>query len=87
MILGVGDAVPTINYRVDYLRPATGHEIRARAMVRRAGRTVGSRFQYLPELRCVVFQEGHNYGGALNGDGKRPGRLLMIFPVPVIVPR
>ena len=43
-----------------------------------AGRTVGSRFQYLPELRCVVFQEGHNYGGAVNGDGKRPGRLLMM---------
>ena len=43
-----------------------------------SGRTVGSRFQYLPELRCVVFQEGHNYGGAVNGDGKRPGRLLMM---------
>jgi uncharacterized protein (TIGR00369 family) len=40
LILGVGDAVPTINYRVDYLRPATGREIRARAVVRRAGRTV-----------------------------------------------
>jgi len=41
LILSVGDAVPTINYRVDYLRPATGREIRARAIVRRAGRTVG----------------------------------------------
>jgi len=43
-----------------------------------AGRTIGSRFQYLPELRCVVFQEGHNYSGGLNGDGKRPGRFLMM---------
>ena len=41
LILSVGDAVPTINYRVDYLRPATGSELRARATVRRAGRTVG----------------------------------------------
>ena len=41
LILSVGDAVPTINYRVDYLRPAMGREIRARAVVRRAGRRVG----------------------------------------------
>ena len=41
LILSVGDAVPTINFRVDYLRPAIGKEVRARATVRRAGRTVG----------------------------------------------
>jgi uncharacterized protein (TIGR00369 family) len=41
LILSVGDAVPTINFRVDYLRPAIGKELRARATVRRAGRTVG----------------------------------------------
>jgi uncharacterized protein (TIGR00369 family) len=33
--------VPTINFRVDYLRPAGGAYLIARAKVRRAGRTVG----------------------------------------------
>ncbi len=39
MILGGG--VPTINFRTDYLRPATGASLLATASVRRAGRTVG----------------------------------------------
>jgi uncharacterized protein (TIGR00369 family) len=34
-------AVPTINFRVDYLRPATHTALTATAWVRRAGRTVG----------------------------------------------
>jgi uncharacterized protein (TIGR00369 family) len=33
--------VPTINLRVDYLRPATGSYLIGKAVVRRAGRTVG----------------------------------------------
>lgn len=33
--------VPTINFRVDYLRPSTGAFLVASATVRRAGRTVG----------------------------------------------
>jgi uncharacterized protein (TIGR00369 family) len=33
--------VPTINLRIDYLRPATGDYLSATASVRRAGRTVG----------------------------------------------
>ena len=41
LVLSVGDAVPTINYRVDYLRPAHGDAVTARAVVRRAGRTIG----------------------------------------------
>lgn len=36
----LGRAVPTINLRVDYLRPAGGDEMVATAIVRRAGRTV-----------------------------------------------
>ncbi len=36
----LGRAVPTINLRVDYLRPAGGEEMVATATVRRAGRTV-----------------------------------------------
>jgi len=38
-ILGFG--VPTINIRIDYLRPAANTGLRARARVRKAGRTVG----------------------------------------------
>ncbi len=36
----VRGAVPTINFRVDYLRPSTGPYLVARARVRRSGRTV-----------------------------------------------
>tara|TARA_B100000676_G_scaffold301057_1_gene347658 strand:+ start:9912 stop:10331 length:420 start_codon:yes stop_codon:yes gene_type:complete len=41
MGLHVGAPVPTINYRVDYLRPAMNTDLYAVATVRRAGRTVG----------------------------------------------
>jgi uncharacterized protein (TIGR00369 family) len=41
LVLKVGAPVPTINFRVDYLRPATTPTLRATARVRRAGRTVG----------------------------------------------
>jgi uncharacterized protein (TIGR00369 family) len=41
LVLGVGRPVPTINFRVDYLRPATTPTLTATARVRRAGRTVG----------------------------------------------
>ena len=39
--LVVGGPVPTINLRVDYLRPATQTNLTATARVRRAGRTIG----------------------------------------------
>jgi uncharacterized protein (TIGR00369 family) len=38
-VLGYG--VPTINFRVDYLRPAARTHLLAHARVRRAGRTIG----------------------------------------------
>jgi uncharacterized protein (TIGR00369 family) len=38
--LGLGAVVPTINFRVDYLRPALAARLTATATVRRAGRTV-----------------------------------------------
>ncbi|MEM1245295.1 MAG: PaaI family thioesterase [Acidobacteriota bacterium] len=41
LIWALGYGVPTINFRTDYLRPGTGTELRARATIRRAGRTVG----------------------------------------------
>ncbi len=41
LVLGSGRPVPTINFRVDYLRPATTPTLTATARVRRAGRTVG----------------------------------------------
>ena len=37
----VGAGVPTINFRVDYLRPAGGTYLDAQARVRRLGKTVG----------------------------------------------
>ena len=39
--LSVGGGVPTIDLRVDYLRPAFGPHVDARATARRVGRTVG----------------------------------------------
>jgi len=40
LIMGTRAPVPTINFRVDYLRPSSGL-LTARATVRRAGKTVG----------------------------------------------
>ena len=37
----VNGGVPTINFRVDYLRPSSGAKLTARAIARRIGRTVG----------------------------------------------
>ena len=37
----LGGAVPTINLRVDFLRPAAGEKLLAEAQVRRLGRTIG----------------------------------------------
>ena len=37
----VKGGVPTINFRVDYLRPSTGTHLVAKARIRRVGRTVG----------------------------------------------
>ena len=41
LALIVGAPVPTINYRVDYLRPAGGDGLLGVARVRRAGRSIG----------------------------------------------
>ncbi|MGH8240660.1 MAG: PaaI family thioesterase [Steroidobacteraceae bacterium] len=41
LIAVLGHGVPTINFRVDYLRPAVATDLIARAQVRRAGRSVG----------------------------------------------
>ena len=41
IIMGARAPVPTINFRVDYLRPSGGSQLIAKALVRRAGKTVG----------------------------------------------
>jgi|SRR5215472_10559013 len=41
LIAVLGHGVPTINFRVDYLRPVSSGDLVARARVRKAGRTVG----------------------------------------------
>jgi uncharacterized protein (TIGR00369 family) len=47
----IGGAVPTINLRTDYLRPAQGKQLRATAHVRRLGRTIAV-------VDIDVFDEG-----------------------------
>jgi uncharacterized protein (TIGR00369 family) len=41
LIAVLGYGVPTINFRVDYLRPAANTDLLALARVRRAGRNIG----------------------------------------------
>lgn len=41
LIAILGHGVPTINFRVDYLRPAMSGDLIARAIVRKSGRTIG----------------------------------------------
>jgi uncharacterized protein (TIGR00369 family) len=41
LIAVLGYGVPTINFRVDYLRAAANSDLFAKAQVRRAGRTIG----------------------------------------------
>jgi uncharacterized protein (TIGR00369 family) len=41
LVILLGGGVPTINLRIDYLRPAGGANLTATATVRRAGRTIG----------------------------------------------
>jgi uncharacterized protein (TIGR00369 family) len=41
LVMLLGRALPTINFRVDYLRPAANADLLAQARVRRAGRTIG----------------------------------------------
>jgi uncharacterized protein (TIGR00369 family) len=41
LVISLGGGVPTINLRIDYLRPAGGARLLATASARRAGRTIG----------------------------------------------
>ena len=41
LVMMLGRPLPTINFRVDYLRPAVNTALTATARVRRAGRSVG----------------------------------------------
>jgi uncharacterized protein (TIGR00369 family) len=59
LFLKTRGAVPTINFRVDYLRPATNTTLTATAWVRRAGRTVG-----------VVDVDVHDNAGKLVAVGR-----------------
>ena len=40
LVMRLGGGVPTINFRTDYLRPASGDHLTATATVRRTGRSV-----------------------------------------------
>ena len=41
LVMSIGRPLPTINFRVDYLRPAVNTALTVTARVRRAGRSVG----------------------------------------------
>jgi uncharacterized protein (TIGR00369 family) len=41
LVMTIGRPLPTINFRVDYLRPAINTKLTATATVRRSGRSVG----------------------------------------------
>jgi len=41
LVMSLGRGLPTINFRVDYLRPAVNTGLTATARVRRAGKSVG----------------------------------------------
>jgi uncharacterized protein (TIGR00369 family) len=41
LVMTIGHPLPTINFRVDYLRPAVNTALTVTARVRRAGRSVG----------------------------------------------
>jgi uncharacterized protein (TIGR00369 family) len=41
LVMMLGRGLPTVNFRVDYLRPAVGTDLRLVGRVRRAGRSVG----------------------------------------------
>jgi len=41
LIAVLGHGVPTINFRIDYIRAAVGTDLVAKARVRKAGRTIG----------------------------------------------
>jgi uncharacterized protein (TIGR00369 family) len=41
LVMSLGRALPTINFRVDYLRPAIDTDLTAVARVRRSGKSVG----------------------------------------------
>jgi len=41
VVMVTGGIVPTINFRVDYLRPAFGKYLTGKALIRRVGRTIG----------------------------------------------
>lgn len=41
LLWALGFGVPTINFRTDYLRPAFNTSLRAKATIRRIGRSVG----------------------------------------------
>jgi uncharacterized protein (TIGR00369 family) len=55
----VGGGVPTINIRIDYLKPAVGKSLSGTARVRRSGRTV-----------TVVDVDVYDEGGALVAVGR-----------------
>ena len=68
--MAVGGGVPTINLRIDYLRPAVGSVLTGTARVRRAGRTVALvDVDVYDEQRVLVAVGRGTYSGRTSDHG------------------
>lgn len=69
----LGRGVPTIDLRVDYLRPARRGDLRATARAVKVGRTVGVADVELRDARGVVVAIGRGAYATADPDEGRPG--------------
>jgi uncharacterized protein (TIGR00369 family) len=67
LIMLLGRGLPTINFRVDYLRPAIGTALICVARVRRAGRSVGVADVDVFDERGALVAIGRAAYSTLNG--------------------
>jgi uncharacterized protein (TIGR00369 family) len=67
LIAALGHGVPTINFRVDYLRPGRQGDLIARARVRKAGRTIGVVDIEVEDDRGVLIAVGRGSYGTQPG--------------------
>jgi uncharacterized protein (TIGR00369 family) len=67
LVMSAGGPLPTINFRVDYLRPATTASLKATARVRRSGRTVGVVDIYVEDSEKRLIAVGRGCYGTQPG--------------------
>lgn len=67
LIAILGHGVPTIDFRVDYLRPAMAGDLIARAIVRKSGRTIGVVDIEVEDVQGRLIALGRGCYGTLPG--------------------